>query len=235
MTLALALLVLVPVALAGGSPVRTQSATVVEGHTVLADIVRQSTVSFAAVAGTAEVRTTVRGVLWFNDEELFPGVTLSREAQGNFVLATEAGDDDPRRHLQRARYVESYAFVDPNAQSWIVDRYEYDGCGVAVALVSASVGCGTEPIFVVAVGPDAFDPTLSRRYNFVNLVRLDALDAVRANGQRHPDPFNGPPTGDSHPPDVAAHNHDTAKVDLWFSRERPPEPAVRRFLFVDTA
>lgn len=244
--------ILVPLVIAAGAAqaglFKTENVQVVEGHTVFAAVERETNIEFAAVAGIAAIRTVVRGVLWFNDQELFSTTIAEEQSQGNFVLLVESADDDPNDHVDDAVYNESYQFVDPNERTWIVDLYSYDKCLGTLVLGQCAGAEETEPIFVVEIGPTAVDaapanplspgvgaPT-NKAYNFVTLVRLDALDATVADGKAHPSPADGTLAGDSHDTQatpVGAHGHDTASVDLWFALERPPAPAARTFLFVD--
>lgn len=256
---------------------------IVEGHTVFAALEQDSRTYFAAVAGIARQTTTIGGVLWFNDQDLLNDTLASEVAAGAFVIATQAGDDDPEEHRETASYAESYLFVDPNERAWIVDRYTYDVCYVPAAgeeqivpcdLTAANTGVDvdengqndvstgsvdldgdgeadvvaadnivklTKSMFVVEIGDTTTDAAAScgtatgKQYNFVLLVRLDALGNIVDDGQAHGAAVTDPATaGNSHissalsPPD---HTHDTAQIDLWFKEQRPPAPASRTPMF----
>lgn len=113
---------------------------IVQGHTVFVAVEELSETQFGAIAGIAAKRTTIGGVLWFNDQQLIAPSVANEIAQGAFVIATEAGDDDPADHLDSA-YAETYEFTDPNGRSWIVDRYTYDSCYIEVAASQQIVPC----------------------------------------------------------------------------------------------
>lgn len=113
---------------------------IVEGHTVFAAVLAETGTDFAAIAGIAAKRTTIGGVLWFNDQELIPASVASEIAAGSYVIATEAGDDPPSGHMDAA-YAETYQFTDPNGLVWIVDRYTYDSCYVDAAGAQQIVPC----------------------------------------------------------------------------------------------
>ena len=126
----LAVLGVLLVAVPGAAYAATETSVTsesVEGHTVFAAVVDETATQFAAIAGVAAKRTTMGGVLWFNDQELIGGAVASEIAAGAFVIATEAGDDAPSTHMDAA-YAESYQFTDPNNRLWIVERYTYDSC-----------------------------------------------------------------------------------------------------------
>ncbi|HVL87744.1 MAG TPA: hypothetical protein VM681_07065 [Candidatus Thermoplasmatota archaeon] len=244
---ALVLLFAVPGA---ASALKTENVTVVEGHTVYAAIEKEDRIEFAAIAGIARETLVIRGVFWFNDQELFPTQTIIVNNVG-FVIAVEAGDDNPEASFGVAEYVESYSFVDPNNQAWIVDFYTYEKCvttGPPLPPLQTTT-CEDEPMFVVATGATTVDaapcnpaspggagcPT-NKEYNFVNLVRLDALDALCSDCKAHPSATDDTLAGDSHDTQgapAAAHTHDTAQVDLYFLATRPAEPGARTFRFVD--
>lgn len=248
---AVALVLLVSVPGAAQAALRAEDVTVVEGHTVYAALAVEQEIEFAAVAGIAVDRLIIRGVFWFNDQELFPTQVIETNNVG-FVVAVEAGDDDPSDHFADATYVESYQFVDPNGQTWIVDRYDYSKCvGTAAPEPIGCLGASEdETMFVVATGATTVDaapanpaapggtgaPT-NLPYNFVNLVRLDTLDAVLPDSKAHPSATDGTQAGDSHetqgPPASDAHTHDTAQIDLYFEAAGPPAPAARTFLIAD--
>jgi hypothetical protein len=105
---------------------------IVEGHSVYATVLENENIGMAAIAGIAAKRTTIGGVLWFNNQELLPSQVASEVAAGAYVLATEAGDDDPAIHIAAGdlEYADSYQFMDPNDRVWIVDRYTYEICSV---------------------------------------------------------------------------------------------------------
>lgn len=239
---------------------------IVDGHTVFAAVLQETRTDFAAIAGIAAKRTTIGGVLWFNDQELIPASVASEIAAGSFVIATEAGDDPPSEHMDSA-YLESYQFEDPNNRVWVVDRYTYDVCSaesggqfhvVPCEGQSANQGVDadedghpelttgenvvrqTKSLFVAEIGATALDAAAScgsatgKSYNFVLLVRMDALGAVAQDGKSHPSADDDALRGDHDnalaPP--GSHTHDTAQLDLWFSEtQRPPVPATRVLMF----
>lgn len=219
---------------------------VIQGHTVFAAVEELNKIEFAAIAGSAAKKTVVGGVLWFNNQELIPDITTKELAAGNWILATEAGNDDPREHFPgvdtTAKYVESYQLMDPNNRAWLVDRYDYEECSVAAGgdfhevpceakaannqdpagIEEASTGevVRTSKSYFV-VGIDATTPDCNgsgKDYNFVTLVRLDTLYSTVVDGGY------GEHTG---------HTHPTAQVDLWFSESRPADPTARSMLFTD--
>lgn len=278
---ALGVLMMAIPGVAYASDATSVTSEIVEGHTVFAAVEDESQTNFAAIAGIAAKRTTIGGVLWFNDQELIPASVASEIAAGAYVIATEAGDDDPDSHLDAA-YAESYQFTDPNGRTWIVDRYTYDSCYVDAAgsqqvvpcdLTAAQQGADLDEdgnneistgsvdldgdgqadivaadsivkqvksLFVVEIGATTVDaaaacgPATGKEYNFVLLVRMDALYSVAQDGAAHGAAATaGPLAGNSHssttpPPD---HTHDTAQIDLWFKEQRPPAPATRTPMF----
>lgn len=255
---------------------------IVEGHTVFAAVVEETGTDFAAVAGIAAKRTSIGGVLWFNDQELIPASVASEIAAGAYVIAAEAGDDSPLNHLDAA-YAESYQFTDPNNRLWIVDRYTYDSCYVDAAGTQQIVPCDLEAaktgvdldedghdevntgsvdldgdgnpdvvaadsivkqaksLFVVEIGATTLDTAAGcgtatgNEYNFVMLIRMDALYSAVDDGKSHgAGATDTPLEGNSHAASlapVADHTHDTAQIDLWFSESRPPAPATRTPMF----
>jgi hypothetical protein len=249
-----ALAVAIPgLALAG----TTEISTVVEGHSVFAAVVDETQINFAAIAGIAAKRTVFGGVLWFNDQELFAPSVASELAAGKYVIATGANDDPPSDHFD-AQYEESYQVTDPNNQVWMVDRYVYWSCSVEVNGQFAPVPCqqaepvndndqldldsnganevdGGDPVlnttknlYVVTIGPKTIDsasgcaPASGKEYNFVLLVRMDQF-AQPADGNNFTEDAVTIGTG----------TFDTAQVDLWFSEERPAEPATRTIRIAD--
>jgi hypothetical protein len=103
--------------------------TVVEGHTVFTDVLSESQIGFAAIAGSASRVSSIGGVLWSGDQSLFDPITGAARAQGSYVIGTETGDDAPFRHMD-ATYLESYRVTDPNGRGWVVDHYTYEICVV---------------------------------------------------------------------------------------------------------
>jgi len=237
MALAFTGLVVLP-GIALAAPIaKVSNQTIVEGHTVYAAVEKVQNIEFAAIAGIARERLVVKGVFWFNDQELFGDIVLVDNANGH-VLAVEAGDPDPTTGAPlSATYIESYMFTDPNDRGWIVDRYFYVSGGINRSVFVVDTGIitvDTAPCNPASPGGTGC-PT-NKPYNFVVLVRMDALRTTTAAGKAHPSAADDTLKGDSHDTQgdpVAAHTHRTDTVDLYFASVRPATPLVRNFLFTD--
>ncbi|MCA1814409.1 MAG: hypothetical protein LC624_10740 [Halobacteriales archaeon] len=277
---ALGVLVMIIPGVAFADAASKETQQIVEGHSVYATVLQENNVGMAAIAGIAAKRTTIGGVLWFNNQELVPSSVASEIAAGAFVLASQAGDDSPLQHINDAdlAYVESYQFTDPNDRAWIVDRYSYqqcsvgdnpvpceaamandqfvdlDGDGVPDDVAGEPLTTGepvtnvTKSMYVVEISASTKDLSMScdalalngggtaKDYNFVLLVRMDALDpagiiadgASLGTGSALTKEQGNSGAAVTNAPSTTAN---TAQIDLWFSENRPPAPTNRVLFF----
>lgn len=168
-----------------GSQVET---TIVEGHTVFTDVLSESEIPFAAIAGTAAKRTTVGGVSWFGDQELFAPVTAQELAAGHFVIASATGEDAPFQHMD-ADYVESYRVTDPNNREWVIDHYAYEVCTIDDGTQVHEVPCMDVP--EDAESPTAFQGSPAEGQPGDAPGQEPENYAVDLDGDGHPDDLDG--------------------------------------------
>ena len=122
---------------------------------------------------------------------------------------------------------------------------DLDGDGNPDVIAADSIVRQLKSLFVVEIGATTPDTAAGcgtatgQNYNFVLLVRMDALSAgnVAQDAMAHGAGSSATQLGgNSHASaldPVADHTHDTAQIDLWFSEERPPVPASRTAMFPD--
>lgn len=200
--LAYALLtILVPVGVVGGAGLE-ETGTAIAQHTTYVELVlvdEPQGEPLAAVAGLVACAPSGElsaVVLWFNEQVLSrvgkraPDTSCLAEDRTH-VWAFPEGAPDPRNASAMLPTGRVYDFTDPNGFTWHVVEHTYrSGLHEALPVAEAARrslsdaeraagghAIGVFPVWTVALGAGALDPTLGEYYNFVVLVDLARIGA----------------------------------------------------------